>query len=250
MRRWFRLDGQAATLHVGSRYPIITNTYVGNTAGSVGTVYTPPPTVNYEDLGLVLKVTPSLHDGGEMTLDLDTEFKVLGAQTSSGIPIIANRKYHGESALEGRRVGRSRGSGSGHPFRHAERISRLVASSDSGPAVQPKRYRKGFIRSAAGAEAASHDPGAVGFGSATDLDRHRDPARLRFTDRLPVQSGDFLKVVFRRDVLRRAAPDRDRRFAVPRKPDDGCGEHLFFRRTRGRCGDKHSRGCARSLRRS
>lgn len=94
------LDGQAASLHVGSRYPIITNQYVGNTAGSVGTVYTPPPTINYEDLGLVLKVTPSLHDGGEMTLDLETEFKVLGAQTSSGIPIIANRKFTGKVRLK------------------------------------------------------------------------------------------------------------------------------------------------------
>ncbi len=94
------LDGQAATLHVGNRYPIITNTYIGNTSGTTGTVYTPPPTINYEDLGLVLKVTPSMHDGGEVTLDLDTEFKLLGATTSSGIPIIANRKYAGKVRLK------------------------------------------------------------------------------------------------------------------------------------------------------
>ncbi len=93
------LDGQAATLHVGNRYPIITNQYVGNTAGSTGQVFTPPPTINYEDLGLVLKVTASLH-GGEVTLDLDTEFKVLGAQTAAGIPIIANRKYTGKVRLK------------------------------------------------------------------------------------------------------------------------------------------------------
>ncbi|MGH9559186.1 MAG: hypothetical protein ACRD30_08085, partial [Bryobacteraceae bacterium] len=34
------LDGQAATLHVGQRYPIITNGYYGNATGS-GQVYTP-----------------------------------------------------------------------------------------------------------------------------------------------------------------------------------------------------------------
>lgn len=94
------LDGQAATLHVGSRYPIISNQYVGNTSGSTGQVFTPPPTINFEDLGLVLKVTPSLHEGGEVTLDLDTEFKVLGAQTSVGIPIIGNRKYTGKVRLK------------------------------------------------------------------------------------------------------------------------------------------------------
>jgi len=93
------LDGQAATLHVGQRYPIITNGYYGNATGT-GTVYTPPPTVNFEDLGLVLKITPWIHEG-EVTLDVDTEFKVLGAPSAiSGIPIVANRKFTGKVRLK------------------------------------------------------------------------------------------------------------------------------------------------------
>jgi general secretion pathway protein D len=88
------LDGQAATLHVGERYPIASNQYVGNTTGSTGTVYTPPPTITYEDLGLVLKITPSAHRDNEVTLDVDAEFKTLGATSPvSGIPIIASNKY-------------------------------------------------------------------------------------------------------------------------------------------------------------
>ena len=94
------MDGQAATLHVGDRYPIITQGYYGNATGT-GQVYSPPPTVNFEDLGLVFKVTPTVHDEGEVTLDLDTEFKVLGAASSiSGIPIIGNRKFAGKVRLK------------------------------------------------------------------------------------------------------------------------------------------------------
>ncbi len=51
------VDGQPATFHVGEKYPIMTSGYFGNTSSS-GTVYTPPPTINFEDLGLLIKVTP------------------------------------------------------------------------------------------------------------------------------------------------------------------------------------------------
>ncbi|HMD48788.1 MAG TPA: type II and III secretion system protein [Bryobacteraceae bacterium] len=84
-------DGQAATLHVGDRYPIVTNQYIGNTTG--GQVFAPPPTFNYEDLGLVLKVTPHIHGVDEVTLDVSTEFKLLEAASLDGIPVISNKKY-------------------------------------------------------------------------------------------------------------------------------------------------------------
>jgi general secretion pathway protein D len=85
-------DGLPATLHVGEKYPIITSGYFGNTSGS-GTVYTPPPTVSFEDLGLMIKVTPHVSSADEVTLDLDAEFKLLGATSSDGIPVIANTQY-------------------------------------------------------------------------------------------------------------------------------------------------------------
>jgi hypothetical protein len=86
------VDGLPATLHVGERYPIMTAGYFGaNTAG--GQVYTPPPTFNFEDLGLVLKVTPRVQGPDEVTLELDAEFKLLGATSVNGIPVVANTKY-------------------------------------------------------------------------------------------------------------------------------------------------------------
>jgi general secretion pathway protein D len=94
------LDGQAATLHVGEKYPIVTATYSGGGVNQVGAGFasglSAPPTINFEDLGLVLKITPAVHDQGEVTLDISTEFKVLGASDANGNPTISSRKYEGK----------------------------------------------------------------------------------------------------------------------------------------------------------
>ena len=86
------VDGMPASLHVGEKYPIITNGYFGNTSGS-GTVYTPPPTVNFEDLGLVLKVTPHVMQDNAVMMDVEAELKLLGPTTQDGIPIVFNTQY-------------------------------------------------------------------------------------------------------------------------------------------------------------
>lgn len=97
------LDGQAATLHVGQKYPIVTATYSGgSTAGTGGlqaTGLAAPPTINYQDLGLNLKITPAVHDR-EVTLEITTEFTVLGTFDANGNPTISNRKYDGKVRLQ------------------------------------------------------------------------------------------------------------------------------------------------------
>lgn len=85
-------DGQAAQLHVGEKYPIMTVGYIGN-VNPGDQVYTPPPSFNFEDLGLVLKITPKVHDRNEVTLDIESEFKLLGGASLNGIPVISNRKF-------------------------------------------------------------------------------------------------------------------------------------------------------------
>jgi general secretion pathway protein D len=86
------LDGQPSSLHVGERYPIQTNQYIGNTTTG-GQVFTPPPSFNFEDLGLVLKVTPHIHGADDVSLDVSAEFKLLEAASIDGIPVISNKKY-------------------------------------------------------------------------------------------------------------------------------------------------------------
>jgi general secretion pathway protein D len=85
------VDGQAATLHVGDKYPLITSQYVGQTGGL--NALATPPTFNFEDLGLTLKVTPRVHSAEEVSLQVEAEFKILGSGSYNGIPVIANRKF-------------------------------------------------------------------------------------------------------------------------------------------------------------
>ena len=92
------LDGQAATLHIGDRFPIITSQY-SNGGSSKDQSYLPAPAVTFEDLGLVLKITPSVHSMEEMSLDIEADYKLLGTGSSNGIPVISNRKFQGKVRL-------------------------------------------------------------------------------------------------------------------------------------------------------
>jgi len=90
------LDNLPAQFHVGDKYPILTGRF-GNSS-LVGGIQS-PPTVQFEDLGLTLKVTPRIHSLEDVTLDLESEFKLLTGQAANGIPVIANRKFTGKVRL-------------------------------------------------------------------------------------------------------------------------------------------------------
>jgi general secretion pathway protein D len=93
------LDGLPATVHIGDRYPIITQTTSFGGSSTVGGLATAPQ-VQFEDLGLSLKITPHLHGNGEISLELESDFKVLTGESNNNIPVIANRKFTGTVRLK------------------------------------------------------------------------------------------------------------------------------------------------------
>jgi len=91
------VDGQAATLKVGDRYPIVTTAFIGE--GGLGQPTLGVPAIQFQDLGLILKVTPTVHANGEMTLDVDAQQNALGGTANNGIPIISTRQFQGMTRL-------------------------------------------------------------------------------------------------------------------------------------------------------
>ena len=93
-------QGTDATLHLGQRYPILNASYapiynspqISQVLGNQS--YIPPiPSVSYEDLGLNLKATPTIHGNGSVSLKLELQVRSLTGQANNGVPVISNREY-------------------------------------------------------------------------------------------------------------------------------------------------------------
>jgi type II secretory pathway component GspD/PulD (secretin) len=90
-------DGNAATLRIGTRFPIVISSFnnvslTGNGQPVVGSSF---PSVQYEDLGVTVKATPHYHNGERVTMELELQIRGLGAQQLNGVPDITNREFKG-----------------------------------------------------------------------------------------------------------------------------------------------------------
>jgi hypothetical protein len=93
-------DGLPASLHIGDRYPIVNATFSPivitdeiRDLDRQGLLRPPFPSFTFEDLGLVMKVTPRVHDEQEVSLTLEAEFRVLSGASLNGLPVISSRKF-------------------------------------------------------------------------------------------------------------------------------------------------------------
>jgi len=121
-------QGNDATFHLGSRFPILNASYapiynspqISKVLGNQS--YIPPfPSVSYEDLGLNVKVKPTVHGDGAVSLQLEMQVRSLSGQSANGVPVISNREYKGSINLK-----------DGEPAVVAGEVSRTDTVSMSG----------------------------------------------------------------------------------------------------------------------
>ncbi len=91
------LDHQEATFRSGERYPIVSSRYTalsGTSSSSSSTVTVPE--VQYQDLGLTLKLTPSIENADRVALSVDLKVSSLAGSSINDVPVLANRQYSGD----------------------------------------------------------------------------------------------------------------------------------------------------------
>jgi general secretion pathway protein D len=121
-------QGNDATFHVGTRYPILNASYapifnspqIAQVIGNQSYV-APFPSVSYEDLGLNVKVKPTIHGDRDVSLNIELQVRSLTGQSTNGVPVISNREYKGSINLR-----------DGEPAVVAGQVSRTDQRSLSG----------------------------------------------------------------------------------------------------------------------
>jgi general secretion pathway protein D len=121
-------QGTDATFHLGEKFPILNASYapiynspqISQVLGNQS--YIPPfPSVSYEDLGLNVKIKPTVHGDSSVSLQLELQVRSLTGQSDNGVPVISNREYKGSITLK-----------DGEPAFVAGEISRTDTLSMSG----------------------------------------------------------------------------------------------------------------------
>jgi general secretion pathway protein D len=88
-------NGKEAQVRIGERFPIITGSFQPGSGldpnNPDADFVLPAPSFTFEDLGLSINVTPTVHGSGEVSLQLQAEFNLLAGGSVNGVPILVNR---------------------------------------------------------------------------------------------------------------------------------------------------------------
>jgi len=83
-------DNEEATLNVGQEVPFVTGSY--SNTGSVGGAVNPFSTIQREQIGVKLAITPQINEGNSMVLDISQEISSLAQSSSEAVDLITNQR--------------------------------------------------------------------------------------------------------------------------------------------------------------
>ncbi len=83
-------DNEEATLNVGQEVPFVSGSFTntGSTAGSVN----PFTTVNREQIGVKLAITPQINEGDSMVLEISQEISSIAQSAAGAVDLITNKR--------------------------------------------------------------------------------------------------------------------------------------------------------------
>lgn len=83
-------DNEEATLNVGQEVPFVSGSY-SNAGGNTGSV-NPFTTVNREQIGVKLAITPQINEGDSMVLEISQEISSIAQSAAGAVDLITNKR--------------------------------------------------------------------------------------------------------------------------------------------------------------
>ncbi len=83
-------DNEEATLNVGQEVPFVTGSFT-NTGGTGGSV-NPFQTINRQQIGVKLSITPQISEGNSMVLDISQEISSIAQSAGDAVDLITNQR--------------------------------------------------------------------------------------------------------------------------------------------------------------
>jgi len=83
-------DNEEATLNVGKEVPFLSGSY--SNTGSAGGALNPFQTINREQIGVKLSITPQINDGNSLVLDISQEISNIAQSAAGAVDLITNQR--------------------------------------------------------------------------------------------------------------------------------------------------------------
>jgi general secretion pathway protein D len=85
------MDNQEATIKIAQEVPFITGQYTNTGTTTTGTV-NPFQTVQRQEVGTILKITPQINEGNSLILKIDEESSSIAASSQGAVDLITNKR--------------------------------------------------------------------------------------------------------------------------------------------------------------